>query len=574
VSSCFTAILNFIKNYNMKKLYVILIALFTFLFSYAQNVGIGTTTPTSNLEIKKTIKATVKISSDGFNDTTQLLFTNRNALNQGTTMLLSSNREEGLRISSSSDLSANTKDTIMQITAAGNVGIRTATPLFPLDIKGNLNLTGEIKTNGTGGLAGNVLTSNGNGTMQWAEAKSNGGVGFGSWGDCTTNNISEYNPVIDGMGAANDRSGSSVAISGNYAFVGAPSDDVGSNADQGSVSIYQHNGVSWILLQKITDATGSAGDRFGTQVSISGNYAIVGSPLDDDGANVDEGSVSIYQISGASWVLMQKLTDATGVAGDQFGSSVSISGNNVIIGSPYFDVVGSPDLGAINFFQLSSGTWVYMVKGIDGLGQANDNFGSSVSISGNYAIVGSPFRNEGASLDQGSGFIFQLNAGAWTQIQRITAGSAGDNFGTSVCISGNYIIVGVPNDDVGANADQGSVLIYELNGSSWIVSQGITLPTGTASNNFGFSVSVSGNYLIVGSPNEGIPTIPEQGAAIIYQKIGPRWNKLQYFKDPSGAALDFMGSSVNIDGITKRFLVGAPGYGAGSGISIFGKISL
>jgi FG-GAP repeat len=558
----------------MKAFYTTVVVLFSFIDLYAQNVGIGTTTPTSNLEIKKTIKSTVKISSSNFSDTSQLMFSNRNTLDQGTSMLISSNREEGLRISSSSDLSANNKDTIMQITATGNVGIRTATPAFPLDVKGNMNVTGEIKTNGTGGVAGDVLTSNGNGTMQWTEAKSNGGVGFGSWGDCTTNNISEYNPVTDASGAANDKSGSSVAISGNYAIVGAPLDDIGANIDQGSISLYQYNGVSWILLQKITDATGSAGDQFGISVSISGNYANVGAFLDDVGANVDQGSISIYQLSGGNWVFMQKIIDATGLSGDQFGSSVSISGSYVIIGSPFVDILGRVNQGAINIFQLSGGSWVYMVKAIDGVGQVNDNFGSSVSISGNYAIVGSPYKDEPGNIDQGDASIFQLSGGAWTYIQKITGGSAGDRFGTSASISGNYLIVGLPNDDVGSNLDQGSVIIYQLNGSTWVPMQGITQPIISDTDNFGTSVSISGNYVIIGHPNEGIPTIPEQGSATIYQRIGLRWNKVQYFKDPSGASLDYMGSSISIDGTTKRFLIGAPGYGGGSGTAIFGKINL
>ena len=135
----------------------------------AQNVGIGTTTPTSRLEIKNPQKSTVKISSNNFSDTSQLIFSNRNTVNEGTDMQITSNRESGLRVSSSSDLTANNKDTIMQITPTGLVGIRTATPQYPLDVKGDMNVTGALRANGAAGTEGQFLRSNGNGTMSWAD---------------------------------------------------------------------------------------------------------------------------------------------------------------------------------------------------------------------------------------------------------------------------------------------------------------------------------------------------------------------------------------------------------------------
>ncbi len=120
----------------MKKIISLLSILIFTTNVLAQNVGIGTLTPSANLEIKKAQKSVVKISSNGFTDTTQLIFNNRTSANFGTTMQISSNQEQGLRISSSSDLPSNTKDTIMQITPQGNVGIGSADPLGRLDVIG------------------------------------------------------------------------------------------------------------------------------------------------------------------------------------------------------------------------------------------------------------------------------------------------------------------------------------------------------------------------------------------------------------------------------------------------------
>ena len=195
------------------------------------------------------------------------------------------------------------------------VGIGTSSPTEKLDVNGNIK-TDTLKTRTIkitpGAGEGKVLTSDAEGNGNWLNnnAAASGNVGFGVWGDCATNgNITGYQPVGDGADSANDFFGFSVSISGNYAIVGAPLDDIGTNADQGSVSFYQYIGNSWVLMEKITDATGAANDNFGRSVSIFGTYAIVGAYLDDIGTNTDQGSASIYEYNGSKWVLMQKLTD-------------------------------------------------------------------------------------------------------------------------------------------------------------------------------------------------------------------------------------------------------------------------
>jgi hypothetical protein len=154
----------------MKKGYSLLSILFFTANTFAQNVGIGTQTPTTTLEIKKELKSTLKISSNDFRDTSQLIFSNKTPGNLGTEMSITNISEEGIRFSSKSDLTQNNKDTILHITPDGNIGIRTATPQYPLDVKGNMNVSGELRVNGLSGAEGQFLRSNGNGTMSWAGA--------------------------------------------------------------------------------------------------------------------------------------------------------------------------------------------------------------------------------------------------------------------------------------------------------------------------------------------------------------------------------------------------------------------
>lgn len=460
---------------------------------------------------------------------------------------------------------------------AQNVGIGTTAPTEKLHVAGNIKAD-TLKPSAfkltPGAGEGKILTSDAVGNASW-QANSVS-TGYGVWGDCSTNSvIGEYQPVVDSTGQSGDYAGYSVSISGNYAIVGSSHDDVGANTDQGSASIYQNNGTNWVLMQKLTDPSGASGYIFGNSVSISGNYAIVGAYSEDVGANTNQGSASIYQYNGTSWVLMQKITDAGGAANEFFGASVSISGNYAIVGADH-DVVGAnTNQGSASIYQYNGTSWVLMQKISDAGGAASDFFGASVSISGNYAIVGTPNDDVGANADQGSACIYHYNGSNWVLMQKITDagdGAASDYFGNSVSISGNYAIVGAHSDDVGANGDQGSASLFKYNGSAWVLMQKITDPSGATGDHFGYSVSISGNYAIVGAYWDDVGANFDQGSASIYVRIGPVWQRVQYVTDPSGSAISQLGISTSLDGNTKRFLVGAWGFISYMGKAVFGKI--
>ncbi len=127
-----------IKIRNMKPFFIFLIIVSVNFISQAQNVGIGTTSPSAKLEVNQAIKSDIKIKSSSFSDTTQLQFVNRNGSNFGTDILLTSMQEEGLRISSKSDIGANTNPLIMHIRPTGNIGINFATASEKLEVNGNI----------------------------------------------------------------------------------------------------------------------------------------------------------------------------------------------------------------------------------------------------------------------------------------------------------------------------------------------------------------------------------------------------------------------------------------------------
>ncbi|HMI79443.1 MAG TPA: hypothetical protein VK484_11665 [Ferruginibacter sp.] len=389
--------------------------------------------------------------------------------------------------------------------------------------------------------------------------------GYGSWADCSGNSVSEYHPFAD----ENSYSfGVSVSISGNYAIIGDNKD-----GDKGSASFYQFNGTNWVFMQKVTDATGDFGDWFGVSVSISGNYAIVGAVYDDNGATSNQGSASIFQYNGTNWVLMQKIVPAGGT-NDYFGVSVSISGNYAAVGRYGADLGNGPFQGAVHIYQYNGSSWASMQQITDATGAAGDSFGDDVSISGNYVIVGASLDDFGVNANQGSASIFQYNGSNWVLMQKITdaTGTANDWFGASVSISGNYAIIGAMNDDVGVNADQGSANIYRYTGTTWELMQKITDPNGSADDLLGYDVFISGNYIIMGCFRDDIGSNSNQGSATIYVRVGAAWQKLQNLVDPGGSENEQFGLRSAIDGTSKRFLITGNGP-LNRGKVVFGKIN-
>lgn len=291
-----------------------------------------------------------------------------------------------------------------------------------------------------------------------------------------------------------DSYGISVSISGNTAIVGASNNDVnGLNA--GRAFIYQFDPSTSTWTEILTEASdGFTNDQFGTSVAISGNTAVVGAPGDDG-----HGSAYIYHyISGSGTWSQTKVTASDKAAGDKFGSSVDVSDYNVIIGAKG----KATDKGAAYLYQYRPGTgtsdWAETILTASD-GGASDLFGATVSISGNTVVIGSEGDDDKGS-DAGAVYIYQNNpdTGGWKETKLTAAdGDAGDAFGSQVAISGNTIVAGSKQD----NSAQGSAYVFQLNPSTniWTQRQKLTATDGAATDNFGSSVAISGSSILVGA---------------------------------------------------------------------------
>ncbi|HMV99781.1 MAG TPA: FG-GAP repeat protein, partial [Acidobacteriota bacterium] len=353
-------------------------------------------------------------------------------------------------------------------------------------------------------------------------------------------------------GAADDLFGCSVAISGETVVVGAYQDTIGANDDQGSAYVFVRSGTTWSLQQKLTASDGMALDQFGFSAAINGETVVVGAYQDTIGANDGQGSVYVFVRSGTIWSQQQKLTASDGMAIDQLGFSVAISGEVVVAGARFDNIGANNDQGSAYVFVRSGTTWSQRQKLTASDGAAGDWFGTSVAINGETVVVGAPLDTIGANNLQGSAYVFVQTGTTWTEQQKLTAsdGAVGDQFGGSVAISGETVVVGAPVDTIGANNLQGSASVFVRSGTTWSEQQKLTISDGAVDDRFGFSVAISGETVVVGALLDDIDANSDQGSAAVFVRTGTTWTEQQKLTASDGEATDFFGSSVAISGET------------------------
>jgi len=354
--------------------------------------------------------------------------------------------------------------------------------------------------------------------------------------------VEEFKITADDA-AAGDYFGWSVSISGDYAIVGAYfSDDDGENS--GSAYIFVREGEEWIQQQKLTADDAAAGDEFGQSVSISGDYAIVGAYGNDDEGN-ETGSAYIFMRVGEEWTQQQKLTADDAAADDLFGVSVSISGDYSVVGAAWSNDDGDRS-GSAYIFVRNGEEWTQQQKMTADDASAGDQFGGYVSLSGDYAIVSANYDADDGE-NSGSAYIFMRAGEEWTQQQKLTAddAAAGDYFGNRVSISDDYAIVGASgNDDDGENS--GSAYIFMRDGEEWMQQQKLTADDAAAGDMFG-RPSLSGDYAIVGATRNNDDG-QYSGSAYIFVRDGEEWTQQQKLTADDAAAGDLFGCNVFLSG--------------------------
>ncbi|MCV2490900.1 FG-GAP repeat protein [Geodermatophilus sp. YIM 151500] len=359
------------------------------------------------------------------------------------------------------------------------------------------------------------------------------------------------------------RFGTSVAIWGAVAVVGAPFDDYDGKTDAGAAYVFRRSGATWVQEAMLTGVDTASGDQFGASVDVFsggiGTHLVIGAPFDDNPGGTDAGAAYVFTRVGTTWTQSRKVTIAHNRGGnDRFGSSVTIARSDALIGVPLDDTTGAGGLsqsGSVTAFYRPE-DWGFRSSLTAG-GSAGDFefFGSAVEMSALTAVVGAPEDDQ-----RGSVHVFVRPddpASPWTPQARLTSPlGGGKSFGTSVAVFGDFLVVGEP---VGSSnffcGNLSIVYFFARAGVTWTAEGSLDCAPANAAA-FGQSVAIdtaSGSpTALVGAPD----TNQRTGEAYVYRRIGSDFGLHETIRAVDASATDKFGYDVDLSGGTA--VIGAP----------------
>ena len=448
-----------------------------------------------------------------------------------------------------------------------------------------------------------------------------------------------------------DGFGGSIALSGDTLAVGIIREDSleGGKSDVGAVYIFTRTGTGWSQQARIHASNADTYDWFGNAVALSGDTLVVGAsnegsnsagvnpsttitggadPQADNNAS-NSGAVYVFTRSGSTWNQRAYIKASNTGANDQFGSSVALSGNTLAVGSrnedsnstgvnPSTTITGGADPQADNNASNSGAVYVFTRSGTDNTTwtqqayikasntDREDYFGVRIALSGDTLAVGATGEDNGTGaygnqsnndlLRSGAVYVFTRSAGTWSQEQYLKASNPGedDRFGGSLALSGDTLAVGARYEDSGSKGvdgdqgnnittgkdsgeDSGAVYIFTRSGTTWNhrayikasnAGGGINDSGRFLGDQFGYSLALSGDTLVVGAPFEWSNaknvngdqkdnSMLGTGAVYLFTRSGGSWSQKAYIKASNPDGADGFGASAALAGNTLA--VGATG---------------
>lgn len=398
-----------------------------------------------------------------------------------------------------------------------------------------------------------------------------------------------------------DRFGQAAAVSGDTAAVAAPREDSGaqgvngnqsdnSAADSGAAYVFVRSFSAWAQQAYLKSLNSEAGDGFGESIGISGDTLVVGAYHEDSGAagnpadnsRSGAGAAYVFVRNGTAWGQQAYLKASHPDIDDWYGKSVAVDGDTVAVGAVFEDsaATGVNGNASDNSVSGSGAVYVYVRNGTTWTQQAyikasntgaGDEFGTSVALDGDTLVVGAQYEDSAATgvngvqtdnsaSASGAAYVFVRNGTTWSQQAYLKASNTGaqDNFGGSVSISGDTVVVGAATEDsaaTGADGDgsnnaatnAGAVYVFVRSGTTWTQQAYLKASNTDAGDRFGYSVGVSGDVLVSGAfledggdsgvnGDESDNSISGAGAAYVFVRDGTTWDQLAYLKasNPGG----------------------------------------
>lgn len=353
---------------------------------------------------------------------------------------------------------------------------------------------------------------------------------------------------------------SSVATDGSTLIVGSSA----ANASTGVAYVFTRAGSSWTLQQTVTASDGASFDLFGSSVSLSGGTVAIGASGKGSGA----GAVYLFVNTSGTWAQQAEVTASDGAAGDGLGYAVALSGGTLLAGA-----YAAGQTGAAYVFTSNGSVWSQQAKLTAADGAANDFFGLSVALSGSTALIGA----YGSANQAGAAYVFTTSAGTWSQRQKLLASDSTpqSQFGFSVSVSGNAAVIGA--NGPGAHGGGGSAYVFTSHGGMWSQRQRLVAADGTAGDGFGGAVALSDTTALVAAPDFG-----QGGAAYVFWDSQSGWSQGQEILPSDapngfGSALALTGAAAAIASNDAAYVYGTvanpvPAFGSGDSLALGGLL--
>jgi acetyltransferase-like isoleucine patch superfamily enzyme len=311
--------------------------------------------------------------------------------------------------------------------------------------------------------------------------------------------------------ATQDQFGYSVAIDGDTAVIGSPWDDDAA-INSGSVYVFTRSGTTWTQQAKLTASDADLADLFGFSVALAGDTVVMGAYSNND-AGENSGSAYVFTRSGTTWTQQAKLTASDADVGDAFGTSVALAGETAVIGTNFG--------GSAYVFTRSGAAWTQQAKLIPSDAGPSVHIGFSVAVAGDTAVIGAQ-ADDHAGSGAGSAYVFTRSGTTWTQQAKLTASDAaeGDNFGFSVALAGDTAVIGAW-DDNDAGTGSGSAYVFTRSGTTWTEQEKLTASDADGGDRFGVSVAIDGETAVIGAFVDNTYT----GSAYVFTRSGTTWTQ-------------------------------------------------
>jgi hypothetical protein len=372
-------------------------------------------------------------------------------------------------------------------------------------------------------------------------------------------NWTEIQKLLASDGTSPDNFGWSVSLDGGTALIGAIADD----NDKGSAYVFIRNGTNWNQQAKLFASDSATDDYFGYSVSLDGDTALIGA-IDDDDNGDNSGSAYAFTRTNNIWTQEAKLLPSDGTTYDNFGCSVSLYGDTALIGALDDD----QGKGSVYVFTRTGTCWNQQVKLCTSDGAAGDFFGYSISLDGDTALIGA-FGDDDNGWNSGSAYIFIRN-NSWIEHQKLLPldNGEGDYFGWSVALDGDTALIGAKDDqDNGINS--GSAYVFTYKDNIWIEQQKLHAVDESIEDEFGSSVSLYRDTALIGAKRQD----NLRGSAYIFTRTDTTWTQRAKLLASDGVDMDDFGMSISLDDDTA--IIGAHGDDNNKGSAyVFSKVDL